>query len=45
MAYHQSDENFAAAGRLLELDQRVVKRRLDRTFLERLRRPRATEAG
>ncbi len=45
LVYHQSDENAAAAGRLLDLDPRVVKSRIDQTFLERLRRPRMTEAG
>jgi DNA-binding NtrC family response regulator len=45
MAYYQSDENSAATGRRLDLDPRVVKRRLDQAFLERLRRTSAPEAG
>jgi DNA-binding NtrC family response regulator len=45
LVYHHSDENAAAAGRLLDRDPRVVTRRLDQTFLERLRRLGTTEAG
>jgi transcriptional regulator with GAF, ATPase, and Fis domain len=45
LVYHQSDENAAAAGRRLDRDPRVVKSRLDQTFLERLRRPGTTDAG
>jgi transcriptional regulator with AAA-type ATPase domain len=38
LAYHRSHENYMAAARLLGVDWRVVKSRLDQTFLERLQR-------
>jgi hypothetical protein len=43
LAYHRSDENYMAAARPLGVDWRVVKGRLDQTFLERLRHPSGAE--
>jgi transcriptional regulator with PAS, ATPase and Fis domain len=39
MAYERSGRSFMAAARRLDVDWRVVKSRLDQTFLERLRHP------
>jgi DNA-binding NtrC family response regulator len=43
LAYHRSHENYMAAARPLGVDWRVVKGRLDQTFLERLRHSGAVE--
>ena len=43
LAYDRSGESYTAAGRRLDVDWRVVKLRLDQTFLERLRHPGAAE--
>ena len=43
LAYHRSDESYMAAARWLGVDWRVVKGRLDQTFLERLQHSDATE--
>ena len=39
LAYHRCGDNYQAAGRRLGVDWRVVKDRLDRTFLDKLRKP------
>jgi hypothetical protein len=43
LAFERAGRSFTAAGRRLGLDWRVVKRRLDPVFLERLHRPRTEE--
>ena len=43
LAFDRSDGSYTAAGRRLGVDWRVVKSRLDPTFLERLRHPSAAE--
>jgi DNA-binding NtrC family response regulator len=37
LAYHRSDENFAAAGKRLAVDWRVIKHRLNPSFLAQVR--------
>ncbi len=39
LAYHQTGESYTEAGRRLGADWRVVKRRLDQSFLDGLRQP------
>lgn len=39
LAYERSGRSYTSAGRRLGVDWRVIKRRLDPTFLERIRRP------
>jgi DNA-binding NtrC family response regulator len=45
LAYDRSEGSYTSAGRRLGVDWRVIKRHLDPTFLERIRRPRTTGAG
>jgi DNA-binding NtrC family response regulator len=42
LAYDRSDKSFSEAGRRLDVDWRVLKRRLDQAFLERLRSSRTS---
>jgi DNA-binding NtrC family response regulator len=45
LAYDRLQGSYTTAGRRLGVDWRVVKRRLDPMFLERIRRPRTTGSG
>ncbi len=44
LAYHRSEGNYAAAGRRIGVNWKVIKLRLDQAFLARLRHPGAAEA-